>query len=105
MAWTVRKVVESRKDESDGWYVVTEGRWEVVDDAGVVAYRFAFSVTEDHTEWPDRYFEDGPRDVRISADGKFVECFYGLEAVAGFTFEHHPQGKVERHPLPPDRRQ
>ncbi|MCB9933097.1 MAG: hypothetical protein H6841_06730 [Planctomycetes bacterium] len=99
MAYKIERIVE--KDNEDPWFPKQQGRWEVRDDAGKVIYKFKWWFTGDRAEWDDREFWDGPMVVRISTDGKWVECVYQTGVQHGIAFEGTLGEKIERHPLPP----
>jgi hypothetical protein len=96
--YEVREVVTF--DNEDGWYPKKRGRWEVVDENGQVVMTFKYRYSADNAEWPEREWWQGPKHVRISDDGKFVECVHQTGVQHGVAFEGTLGEKVERHPLP-----
>jgi len=99
MAYKIERIVE--KDNENPWFPEQQGRWEVRDSAGKVIYKFKWEFTGDRAEWDDREFWEGPKAVRISTDGKWVECVYQTGVQHGIAFEGTLGEKIERHPLPP----
>lgn len=99
MGYTVRKIID--KDNADEWLPRVRGRWEVHDADGEIVYQFKWKLKGDNTEWPEREWWQGPMDVRISEDGKWVECYHQSGIKHGIAFEHTLGQRVERHPLPP----
>lgn len=99
MAYLVRKLTTF--DNESAWWPERRGCWEVVDEAGLVVYRFDWTFNGDYAEWDDREFWQGPMLVRISADGHWVECVMQTGVEHGVTFPGHTGERIERHPLPP----
>ena len=99
MAYSVRRVV--LRDNEDPWFPKSNGTWEVVDDeTGKVVYRFKWKYSGDRAEWDDRHWWTGPKEVRVSADGKWVECVKQTGVKHGIAFEGTLGEAIERHPLP-----
>lgn len=99
MGYSVRKII--LRDNEDEWFPKSSGRWEVVDDHGTVAYKFKWKHTGDHAEWDNRDWYQGPMQVRISADGQWVECVLQTGVKHGISFPGTLGERIERHPLPP----
>lgn len=99
MGYTVRNI--TTYDNENPWWPERRGHWEVVDDAGDVVYSFEWHFNGDKAEWDEREFWQGPRQVRISNDGQWVECVMQTGVEHGFTFPGQTGERVERHPLPP----
>lgn len=99
MTFSVRNITTF--DNENPWWPERRGRWEVLDEAGHVVYRFEWNFNGDYAEWDDREFWQGPMRVRISADGKWVECVMPTGVEHGVTFPGRTGERIERHPLPP----
>lgn len=92
MSYTVRQVVGH--DNGDQYFPKRSGHWEVRNAAGKVVYRFDYEYVADLAEWDDRERWQGPKQVRISADGSCVECVMQKEV-------NSKQEVIQTHPLPP----
>jgi hypothetical protein len=97
MAYSVEKIIE--KEWGNDWYPQKRGRWEVRDENGNVVHSFKWKMKADLGEWPEREWWTGPMDVRISEDGKFVECLHQAGIAHGASFPDTQGQRVERHPL------
>lgn len=98
MSYEIREVVTF--DNEDEWYPKKRGRWEVVDESGRVVMSFKYRFHGDNAEWPEREWWQGPKEVRISDDGRFVECVHQTGVKHGVAFDGTLGEEVRRHPLP-----
>ena len=97
----LKSVELGTEGESDGWFVVTNFEWRVLDEqTGEVVLRIPYSHTRDNTEWPERDYWTGPQKVDIV--GHEVRAYQTRSARVGFSFEgqEDPVVGYDVYPLP-----
>ena len=90
------------QEDNSEWTPSSSGEWRVIDRAsGAVVLTFAWSRSEDHTEWPEREFYRGPYSVTVDEPAGEVIVGYTLEHDTGVTFEGAPRpARTERVKIP-----
>jgi hypothetical protein len=90
------------EDEDEQWTREARGEWRVIDErSGEVVLRFAWKLSEDRIEHPERRFYTGPYSVTVDEAAGEVELNFTMEHQHGVTFEGAPRpASTQRVKLP-----
>lgn len=84
--WRIENVDLSTEDESNGWYVVENFEWRIVEvSTGKIVLKIPYRHVVDNTEYPERDYWVGPRRIEIS--GNEVRAFLTISDRTGVRFE------------------